>query len=52
PHFDAIHYAQHENRRIFTKAFRWHIRSITRYILRKPILSYKNYRKITSELVK
>ncbi|HFM0633691.1 TPA: galactosyltransferase-related protein, partial [Escherichia coli] len=51
PHFDAIHYAQHENRRIFTKAFRWHIRSITRYILRKPILSYKNYRKITSELV-
>lgn len=38
--------------RDFTKAFRWHIRSITRYILRKPILSYKNYRKITSELVK
>ena len=52
PHFNAVHYAQHENRRIFTKAFRWHIRSITRYILRKPILSYKNYRKITSELVK
>lgn len=46
PHFDAIHYAQHENRRIFTKAFRWHIRSITRYILRKPILSYKTIEKL------
>lgn len=35
PDFKAIHYAARTNRRIFSKHFRWHLKSVLRYLLRK-----------------
>jgi N-acetylglucosaminyl-diphospho-decaprenol L-rhamnosyltransferase len=41
PNIKAVHYAQHENRKLFSKHFYWHVKSMFRYLLmhysiRKP----------------
>jgi N-acetylglucosaminyl-diphospho-decaprenol L-rhamnosyltransferase len=35
PEIKVIHWAQHQNRAIFSKHFLWHLRSITTYLVRK-----------------
>ncbi|HCL5277181.1 TPA: glycosyltransferase family 2 protein [Salmonella enterica] len=35
PHFKAVHYAAHANRKIFSKHFFWHLKSICRFLLIK-----------------
>lgn len=35
PAVKAIHFAARTNRRIFTKHFRWHLKSVFRYLMRK-----------------
>lgn len=40
PQFTAIHYAHHENRKIFSRAFFWHLKSTLRFLMRKNI-TYK-----------
>ncbi|RZR27433.1 glycosyltransferase family 2 protein, partial [Vibrio vulnificus] len=35
PHVKAIHLAQHANRSIFSKHFRWHVESATRFLFKK-----------------
>lgn len=48
PAFHAIHYAHHDNRSFFSKAFRWHLKSTFRYLARKRILSNRNFDRISS----
>ncbi|RJT47023.1 glycosyltransferase family 2 protein [Rahnella woolbedingensis] len=50
PHFDAIHYAHHDNRNFLSQAFRWHLKSIGRYLLRKIFLTKNNFSRIKSSL--
>jgi GT2 family glycosyltransferase len=37
PHFRALHYAHHDNRRFLSKPFIWHAKSIFRFLLKKTI---------------
>lgn len=48
PCFNAVHDAHHDNRNIFSKAFRWHFKSALRFCLRRLFLTKRNYKKINS----
>lgn len=43
PEIKAVHFAAHNNRRILSKHFIWHIRSIFRYLMVKNVLLAKRY---------
>ena len=42
PLIKAVHFAARSNRRIFSKHFRWHLKSVVRYLLRKNGLLNKS----------
>ncbi|MFB4356461.1 glycosyltransferase family 2 protein [Pantoea sp. BS_4] len=42
PQIKALHMAQHNNRKIFSKHFLWHLTSALRFILSKHVKSYVN----------
>lgn len=50
PGFSAIHYAHHDNRSFLSKAFRWHLKSTLRYLIRRGVLNINNYSVVESEL--
>lgn len=43
PEIKAVHFAAHKNRKILSRHFIWHIRSIFRYLIVKNILLAKRY---------
>lgn len=44
PQFKAIHLAMHENRKILSKAFRWHVSNAIYFIIKKSIFkSFDSY---------
>lgn len=52
PEVHAIHYAQHANRKIFSRPFYWHLKSVMRYVFKSKVYKdAKTYnKKITSIL--
>lgn len=53
PNLNAIHYAQHANRKILSKPFFWHLRSVFRYLYKGFIFgTNKAYLEKTKSLLK